>query len=276
VIILVPEIKHVIGHVGNGNMKITELLAENKDTKADTVQKNSDELATIQSNVHGTESGYGKAKTDKPNYAGAIGPMQILPSTFGWMQKTGIIPKDYDIQNPEQNKAAGDALLAHYYKKYDGDPSKVYAAYYGGPGAVNKDGTINTHWRDRKNPKAPTVGEYIAIAMAKSGTSQPRSRDGKTDVSLPKSVAVASAPTAKSVLDTDNVSRTISDIGSSIGNFYDRVRSDLTRNISSTDNIENNEIVLLIGGKKRKFKNKKEAEMAIKLAMQSGEEIVNV
>jgi len=133
------------------------------------VETTNDRLKTIQKNVHGQESGSGSADTSKPNYAGAIGPMQILPKTFDWLKQLGKIPKDYDINNPEHNKAGGDALLGHYHDKYKGDPAKVYAAYYGGPSAVNKDGSINTHWRDKKNPKAPTVGEYIRQTMSRSG-----------------------------------------------------------------------------------------------------------
>ena len=127
----------------------------------------SDQLKLIQKSVYGQESGSGTADTSKPNYAGAIGPMQILPKTFEWLKQLGKIPKDYDINNPEHNKAGGDALLGHYHDKYKGDPKKVSAAYYGGPGAVNKDGSINTHWRDKKNPKAPTVGQYIQQVLGR-------------------------------------------------------------------------------------------------------------
>ena len=127
----------------------------------------SDQLKSIQKSVYDQESGSGTADTSKPNYAGAIGPMQILPKTFEWLKQLGKIPKDYDINNPEHNKAGGDALLGHYHDKYKGDPKKVYAAYYGGPSAVNKDGSINTHWRDRKNPKAPTVGQYIQQVLGR-------------------------------------------------------------------------------------------------------------
>ena len=123
----------------------------------------------LQRGIYGQESGYGKARTDKPNYAGALGPMQIMPGTFNGMKKSGLIPKDYDINNPEHNRAAGNALIAHYYDKYQGDPAKVAAAYYAGPKAVNKDGTINTHYRDRKNPKAPNVGKYIDDVVGRAG-----------------------------------------------------------------------------------------------------------
>lgn len=127
-----------------------------------------DPLTALQRGIYGQESGYGKAKTDSPNYAGATGPMQIMPKTFDWMKKKKIIPKDFDIKNPEHNKQAGNALIAHYYQKYQGDSAKVAAAYYAGPGAINKDGTINTHWRDKKNPKAPTVGQYISQVQARA------------------------------------------------------------------------------------------------------------
>jgi hypothetical protein len=143
-----------------------EAVKEAADTKLDPAV-----LAAIQHGIYGNESGYGRAKTDKPNYAGARGPMQIMPGTFDWMKKSGIIPKDYDIKNSEQNRAAGNALIAHYYNKYEGDPAKVFAAYYAGPGSINKDGTINTHWRDKKNPKAPNVGGYIDQGLAKAGLS---------------------------------------------------------------------------------------------------------
>ena len=126
-----------------------------------------DQLKSIQKSVYDQESGSGTADTSKPNYAGAIGPMQIQPKTFDWLKQLGKIPNDYDINNPEHNKAGGDALLGHYHDKYKGDPKKVYAAYYGGPSAVNKDGSINTHWRDKKNPKAPTVGQYIQQVLGR-------------------------------------------------------------------------------------------------------------
>jgi hypothetical protein len=146
-------------------------------------------LESIQRAVFGQESNYGKLDTSKPNYAGAIGPMQILPGTFEDLRKEGLIPKDADITNPIHNKAAGDALLGKYYKKYGGDPNKTLAAYYGGEGAINKDGSINLDWKDTKNPNAPSVGEYIA---------QVRQRAGVSDISpTPRKVSVGEAEAAQ-------------------------------------------------------------------------------
>jgi len=125
-------------------------------------------LASIQRGVFGQESSSGTVDTSKPNYAGAIGPMQMLPETFEGLKKEGIIPSGYDINNPVHNRDAGNKLLEKYYKQYNGDTDKTLAAYYGGPGAVNKDGTINTDWKDKLNPNAPTVGQYIAQVKQRS------------------------------------------------------------------------------------------------------------
>jgi hypothetical protein len=133
-----------------------------------------DAVSALKQGIFSQESSSGKADTSKPNYAGAIGPMQIKQGTFDDLKKDGLIPQDYDISNPEHNKIAGNALIDKYAKQYKNDPDKIAAAYYGGPGAINKDGSINLEWRDKLNPNAPTVGEYIQQVKQKSGlTSAP-------------------------------------------------------------------------------------------------------
>jgi Ca2+-binding EF-hand superfamily protein len=124
----------------------------------------------------GQESAFGKADTTKFNEYRVIGPMQIKKETFEGYQKQGIIPKEYRIDNPEENLKAGKLILEDLHKKYDGDIEKIAAAYYGGPKVINKDGTINLNVKpirtnpatgkpydenDPKRPKDPTVGEYI-------------------------------------------------------------------------------------------------------------------
>jgi hypothetical protein len=138
-------------------------------SKPSTTKAPADTLSAIKTGIFNQESLGGKLDTSKPNYAGAVGPMQILPDTFEGLKKEGLIPQNYDINNPQHNKAAGDALIDKYYKQYKGDPDKVMAAYYGGPGAIKADGTIDVNRRDPRNPNAPTVGEYIAQAKQKAG-----------------------------------------------------------------------------------------------------------
>lgn len=71
--------------------------------------------------------------------AGAIGVMQILPTTADWvgeaMLGTAVDPRDL-----RQNVRAGVRLLAHYLERYAGDRAKVLAAYYQGQTAVDRHG----------------------------------------------------------------------------------------------------------------------------------------
>lgn len=117
--------------------------------------------------VYGQESSFGKADTSKPNYAGVIGPMQIKPKTFDGLKKLGLIPQEYDINNPKHNIAAGNALIEDAYNRHGGDVDKVLAEYYAGPKAIDREGMIKANWKDLKNPKAPTVGQYIEQAKSK-------------------------------------------------------------------------------------------------------------
>ena len=118
-----------------------------------------DVLPKLKQAVFGTESSGGKADTSKPGIQGAIGPMQVTPDTWDTNVARGIIPKEFDINNPAQNKAAGEKILDYYYKQYNGDVDKTLATYHGGEGAINKDGSINL---DRRDKLGTSIGEYIA------------------------------------------------------------------------------------------------------------------
>lgn len=94
--------------------------------------------------------------------------MQITPDTWETNVKRGVIPANYDINNPEQNKDAGDRLLAFYKAKYK-DDDKALAAYHGGEGAINPDGSINL---DRKDALGTSIRSYIAMNKAKMEPNQ--------------------------------------------------------------------------------------------------------
>ena len=121
----------------------------------------------VQNMVYGQESSFGKANTSTPNYAGAQGPMQVTGKTFEGLKKKGLIPKEYEISNPEHNIAAGNALIADAYSRHGGDADKILAEYYAGPKAISKTGEISTSMKDLKNPNAPNVGQYIEQAKSK-------------------------------------------------------------------------------------------------------------
>lgn len=78
------------------------------------------------------ESGF---QTDIVSSAGAIGVMQLMPSTASYLGVTN----PYDA---EENIMGGAKLLSELMNRYNGDLSLVLAAYNAGTGSVDKYGTI--------------------------------------------------------------------------------------------------------------------------------------
>jgi soluble lytic murein transglycosylase-like protein len=63
--------------------------------------------------------------------AGAIGLMQLVPRTGRWMGAR-------DLTNPVQNIAAGTKYLKYLHERFDGNETKVIAAYNAGEGNVKR------------------------------------------------------------------------------------------------------------------------------------------
>ena len=104
------------------------------------------------------ESSSGKADTSQPGIQGAQGPMQVTQDTLDTYKAKGIIPKSYSLSDPGQAHAAGTLILNELHKKHSGDINKIAAEYFGGPGAINADGSINV---SRKDANGKTVGAYV-------------------------------------------------------------------------------------------------------------------
>lgn len=69
------------------------------------------------------------------SHAGARGLMQLMPRTGAWMGATNL----YD---PEQNVDAGVKYLKYLEKRFDGNETKIIAAYNAGEGNVMRYGGI--------------------------------------------------------------------------------------------------------------------------------------
>ncbi|HEX6640624.1 MAG TPA: lytic transglycosylase domain-containing protein, partial [Thermoanaerobaculia bacterium] len=67
--------------------------------------------------------------------AGAVGLMQLVPKTGRWMGAR-------DLTNPAQNIAAGAKYLKYLNDRFDGNETKVIAAYNAGEGNVKRFGGV--------------------------------------------------------------------------------------------------------------------------------------
>lgn len=118
--------------------------------------------------IYGQESSHGKVDTTKVNPQGVTGPMQVQDKTFALLKAKRLIPGHYEHRNPEHNLHAGRVLINHLADRYNDDPRKVIAAYYGGEKAVLPDGTL-AKWGNKSRPNDPTVPEYVDQVMARMG-----------------------------------------------------------------------------------------------------------
>jgi hypothetical protein len=75
--------------------------------------------------------------------AGAVGLMQLVPRTGRWMGAR-------DLTNPQQNVAAGAKYLKYLHERFDGNETKVIAAYNAGEGNVKRFGGVPPFKETRK------------------------------------------------------------------------------------------------------------------------------
>lgn len=109
-------------------------------------------LADLARSIYAQESSSGK--NTKTSNAGAVGGMQIRPSTF-----TGVADRGWDINDPVQNARAGIRYLKQRLEQAGGDPALAAAGYYGGPEGLEK-ARRGVAVSDPRNPNAPNTLQY--------------------------------------------------------------------------------------------------------------------
>jgi hypothetical protein len=109
--------------------------------------------------VYGQESGGGANTATSIN--GAVGDMQMLPSTF-----RAYADKGWDITNPSHNRRAAMRYLKDLAKKSGGNLRTAAGAYYGGEKAINANGSLKTY-RNLKRPSDPSTQEYADQVMGR-------------------------------------------------------------------------------------------------------------
>ncbi len=73
------------------------------------------------------------------SHAGAVGVMQLLPSTAEWVSAT-MLREPINVHDVRDNVRAGVRLLAHYLARYDGSVDLALAAYYQGQTGTDRHG----------------------------------------------------------------------------------------------------------------------------------------
>lgn len=120
-------------------------------------------LAELAKSIYAQESSSG-ANTATSN-AGAMGGMQIIPSTFA-----SVADKGWDIKNPEHNLRAGIRYLKYLDGLSGGDARLTAAGYYGGPGGMKK-AKAGIAVSDPRNPHAPNTLQYADQVVGRTGGS---------------------------------------------------------------------------------------------------------
>ena len=118
-------------------------------------------LADVARSIYMQESGGGR--NTKTSNAGAVGGMQIIPSTF-----KSVADKDWNISDPMHNARAGIRYLSQLNKQSGGDPALTAAGYYGGPGGMEK-ARRGIAVSDPRNPNAPNTLQYGQQVVARLG-----------------------------------------------------------------------------------------------------------
>lgn len=157
------------------------------------------QLAQIARSIYMQESSGGK--NTKTSNAGAVGGMQIIPSTF-----KAVADKDWNIDDPMHNARAGIRYIKDLTRFSGGDPTLTAVGYYGGPGAIAK-AKKGVAVSDPRNPNAPNTLEYGRKVASRVGgvvpelpaptpvASTPKANPTQVVTAAPAPVAVASAPT---------------------------------------------------------------------------------
>jgi LysM repeat protein len=76
------------------------------------------------------------------SWAGAVGVMQLLPTTAEWVADT-MLHEPVNVHDVRDNVRAGVRLIAHYLARYDGSVDLALAAYYQGQVGTDRHGVYS-------------------------------------------------------------------------------------------------------------------------------------
>lgn len=104
--------------------------------------------------LHAQESG--GAANAPTSVTGATGGWQIQPATFDQYAQPGE-----RIDNPADNAAVGQRIVADLYKKAGGDPARVAVGYFSGSGNIAPPNSPTPWIQDKADPTGKSVSSYV-------------------------------------------------------------------------------------------------------------------
>ena len=137
-LILITIISIILGIIINAVWNYIE-LKNNPTTYNEIVKKYSLEYGVPERIIYATIKTESSFRSDAVSSSGAMGLMQMMPSTFEWLTSDEhldeALPKDA-LFDPEVNIRYGTYYLSYLAKKFDYDWTIVSAAYNAGEGRV--------------------------------------------------------------------------------------------------------------------------------------------
>ena len=93
---------------------------------------------------------------------GARGRMQIMPGTWAQYAQPGE-----KIDNPADNQAVGQRIIADLSTKAGGDPARIAVGYFSGPGNIAPPGSPTPWKEDRRDGNGKSTSAYVGEVLAR-------------------------------------------------------------------------------------------------------------
>lgn len=103
---------------------------------------------------------------------GAVGPGQVMPSTFKQYARPGE-----DINNPQDNAAVSRRIISDLSLRTGGDPARIAVGYFSGPGNVAPPGSPTPWVHNTSDGNGTTVAQYVDQVTNRLNQGQPTTQD---------------------------------------------------------------------------------------------------
>lgn len=118
------------------------------------------QTAPVSSAILGQESG--NNPNSPTSVDGAVGAAQITPATFAQYAQPGE-----DINNPDDNIAVHNRIIADLSQKAGGDPARIAVGYFSGPGNIAPPNSPTPWKADHKDGNGKSVSSYVSDVLGR-------------------------------------------------------------------------------------------------------------